>query len=56
MYKPVQLAWLANLFGSWQTLRTIHFLTVPLASLFIIAHVLMGIKVGGMRILRSMFI
>jgi thiosulfate reductase cytochrome b subunit len=55
MYKPVQLAWLAGLFGDWQTLRTIHFLTVPISSLFLLAHVLMGLKVGGMRILRSMF-
>jgi thiosulfate reductase cytochrome b subunit len=56
MYKPVQLAWLANLFGNWQTLRTVHFMTVPITLLFLGAHVLMGLKVGGMRILRSMFV
>jgi thiosulfate reductase cytochrome b subunit len=56
MYKPVQLAWLANLFGNWQTLRTVHFMTVPITLLFLCAHVLMGLKVGGMRILRSMFV
>ncbi len=56
MYKPVQLAWLANLFGSWQTLRTIHFITVPISLLFLAAHVLMGLKIGGMRMIRSMFI
>jgi thiosulfate reductase cytochrome b subunit len=56
MYKPVQLAWLANLFGNWQTLRTIHFMTVPISLLFVIVHVLMGLKVGGMRIVRSMFV
>jgi thiosulfate reductase cytochrome b subunit len=56
MYKPVQLAWLANLFGSWQTLRTVHFITVPLSLLFMVVHVLMGFKVGGMRIIRSMFV
>jgi thiosulfate reductase cytochrome b subunit len=56
MYKPIQLAWLANLFINWQTLRTVHFLTVPIATIFVIVHVLMGLKVGGMRILRSMFI
>jgi thiosulfate reductase cytochrome b subunit len=56
MYKPVQLAWLANLFGNWQTLRTVHFMTVPITLLFLGAHVLMGLKVGGLRILRSMFV
>jgi thiosulfate reductase cytochrome b subunit len=56
MYKPVQLAWLANLFGNWQTLRTVHFMTVPITLLFLGTHVLMGLKVGGMRILRSMFV
>jgi thiosulfate reductase cytochrome b subunit len=56
MYKPVQLAWLANLFGDWQTLRTVHFLTVPIALLYTLIHILMALKVGGTRILRSMFI
>jgi thiosulfate reductase cytochrome b subunit len=56
MYKPVQLAWLASLFGNWQTLRTIHFITVPISLLFMVSHVLMGLKVGGMRIVRSMFV
>jgi thiosulfate reductase cytochrome b subunit len=56
MYKPVQLAWLANLFINWQTLRTVHFLTVPIATIFTLVHILMGLKVGGMRILRSMFL
>jgi thiosulfate reductase cytochrome b subunit len=56
MYKPVQLAWLAALFGNWQTLRTVHFLTVPISILFMLTHVLMGFKVGGIRIVRSMFV
>jgi thiosulfate reductase cytochrome b subunit len=56
MYKPVQLSWLAGLFGNWQTLRTVHFITVPIALLFTIAHMLMGLKVGGLRIWRSMFV
>lgn len=55
MYKPAQLHWLASLFGNWQTLRTIHFITVPLAILFTIAHSLLAIKVGGSRLIRSMF-
>jgi thiosulfate reductase cytochrome b subunit len=56
MYKPVQLAWLSGLFVNWQTLRTIHFLTVPISLLFVVAHVLMGLKVGGMRVIRAMFV
>jgi thiosulfate reductase cytochrome b subunit len=56
MYKPVQLAWLTGLFGSWQTLRTIHFITVPVSLLFMVAHVLMGLKIGGIRMIRSMFV
>jgi thiosulfate reductase cytochrome b subunit len=56
MYKPVQLAWLSGLFINWQTLRTVHFMTVLIATLFVVVHVLMGLKVGGMRILRSMFL
>jgi thiosulfate reductase cytochrome b subunit len=56
MYKPVQLAWLSGLFVNWQILRTIHFITVPISLLFVVAHVLMGLKVGGMRVLRSMFV
>jgi thiosulfate reductase cytochrome b subunit len=55
MYKPVQLAWLANLFVNWQTLRTVHFLTVPVAMVFVVVHSLMGLKVGGLKVWRSMF-
>jgi thiosulfate reductase cytochrome b subunit len=56
MYKPIQLSWLANLFINWQTLRTVHFLTVPIATIFVLVHVVMGLKVGGVKILRSMFL
>ena len=56
MYKPVQLGWLAGLFGNWQTLRTVHFMTVPIALIFTMLHMLMGLKVGGLRIWRSMFV
>jgi thiosulfate reductase cytochrome b subunit len=56
MYKPVQLGWLAGLFGNWQTLRTVHFMTVPITLIFTIVHMLMGLKVGGLRIWRSMFV
>jgi thiosulfate reductase cytochrome b subunit len=56
MYKPAQLYWLASLFGNWQTLRTVHFITVPVVILFTIVHALLGIKVGTMRLIKSMFL
>jgi thiosulfate reductase cytochrome b subunit len=56
MYKPVQLHWLAGLFGDWQTLRTVHFLTVPIVLLFAIVHSLLALKVGGTRLVKSMFL
>ena len=56
MYKPVQLHWIASLFGDWQTLRTIHFITVPTVLLFTFVHSLFGLKVGGTRLIKSMFV
>jgi hypothetical protein len=35
---------------------TVHFMTVPIALIFTIVHMLMGLKVGGLRIWRSMFV
>lgn len=55
MYKPAQLHWLAGLFGNWQTLRTVHFITVPIVVVFVIAHFLLARKVGGDRLVKSMF-
>lgn len=55
MYKPVQLHWLSSLFINWQILRTVHFITVPIVILFAIAHSLLGLKVGGSRLIRSIF-
>ncbi|AFY97042.1 cytochrome b/b6 domain-containing protein [Chamaesiphon minutus] len=55
MYKPAQLHWLAGLFINWQILRTVHFLTVPISLLFILFHVVMGIRAGGLSLTRSMF-
>ncbi|MEA5618003.1 cytochrome b/b6 domain-containing protein [Cronbergia sp. UHCC 0137] len=55
MYKPAQLHWLSGLFGNWQTLRTVHFITVPIVVLFTVAHFLLGRKVGGIRLIQSMF-
>jgi thiosulfate reductase cytochrome b subunit len=56
MYKPAQLHWLSGLFINWQILRTVHFLTVPISLLFVLAHIIMGIRAGGLRLTRSMFL
>jgi thiosulfate reductase cytochrome b subunit len=55
MYKPAQLYWLASLFGSWQILRTIHFITIPIVVLFTLIHSLLALRFGGMRLIKSMF-
>jgi thiosulfate reductase cytochrome b subunit len=55
MYKPAQLHWLSGLFINWQILRTVHFLTVPISLLFVLVHIIMGIRAGGLRLTRSMF-
>jgi len=55
MYKPAQLHWLAALFGDWQTLRTVHFITVPIVLLFTLIHSLFALKVGSLRLVKSMF-
>jgi thiosulfate reductase cytochrome b subunit len=55
MYKPAHLHWLAALFGNWQTLRTIHFITVPIVVLFTLTHSLLALKVGTIRLVKSMF-
>lgn len=56
MYKPAQLHWLAALFGNWQTLRTIHFITVPTVLLFTFAHSFLALRVGTLRLIKSMFL
>lgn len=56
MYKPGQFHGLAALFGDWQTLRTVHFMTVPLVLLFMLAHSILSLKVGRLRLVKSMFI
>ncbi|HEY9828927.1 MAG TPA: cytochrome b/b6 domain-containing protein, partial [Stenomitos sp.] len=55
MYKPAQLAWLSGLFGSWQNLRIVHFITVPIVTLFTLIHAYLGLRVGGIRLIKSMF-
>ncbi|MGL4622398.1 MAG: cytochrome b/b6 domain-containing protein, partial [Chroococcidiopsis sp.] len=42
-------------FGDWQALRIVHFTTVPIAIVFATIHALLGRKVGGDRLLESMF-
>lgn len=56
MYKPAQLHWLAALFGSWQTLRTIHFIIVPIVLFFTLIHSLMALRVGSIRLVKSIFL
>jgi thiosulfate reductase cytochrome b subunit len=56
MYKPAQLHWLSSLFGHWETLRIVHFLTVPIVALFTIAHSFLAVKVGRLRLVKSMFL
>jgi thiosulfate reductase cytochrome b subunit len=55
MYKPAQFEWLSGLFVNWQILRTVHFLTIPIVLGFTIVHTLLGLKVGTLRLIRSMF-
>jgi thiosulfate reductase cytochrome b subunit len=56
MYKPVQFHGLASLFGDWQTLRTVHFMTVPTVILFTLVHSLLALRVGQLRLVKSMFL
>jgi thiosulfate reductase cytochrome b subunit len=53
MYQPVQFYWLSSLFGDWQTLRTVHFMTVPLLLLFTLLHSTLALKIGEGRIATS---
>jgi thiosulfate reductase cytochrome b subunit len=50
MYQPVQFYWLSSLFGDWQTLRTVHFMTVPLVIIFAIAHSTLALKIGDGKV------
>ncbi len=63
MYKPAQFWWLSGLFSfgeafgatSWQTLRISHLATIPAIALLTLAHVALSWRIGGLRLLRSMF-
>jgi thiosulfate reductase cytochrome b subunit len=64
MYKPAQFWWLSGLFSfgeafgstSWQTLRVCHLATIPAIALLLGAHVALSWRIGGLRLLRSMFV
>jgi thiosulfate reductase cytochrome b subunit len=56
MYKPAQFAWLSSLFVNWQILRTVHFMTVPIVLVFTFLHSVLALKVGGIRLVSSMFL
>lgn len=55
MYKPAQFDWIVDLFGSWQALRVVHLMTVPTVIIFAAVHSLLSLKVGGSRLIESMF-
>ena len=50
MYQPVQFYWLASLFGDWQSLRTVHFMTVPLVLLYTLIHSTLALGIGDGKI------
>jgi thiosulfate reductase cytochrome b subunit len=54
MYKPAQLPWIVDTFGSWQALRIVHFSSVPLIILFVLLHAWLGKKAGGQELTDSM--
>jgi thiosulfate reductase cytochrome b subunit len=53
MYQPVQLYWLSSRFGDWQTLRTVHFMTVPLVLLYTLIHSSLALGIGNGKIATS---
>ncbi len=55
MWKPIQFGWILALFGSWEALRTVHFITIPTVLLMMIVHSSLALKVGEWRLVRSMF-
>jgi thiosulfate reductase cytochrome b subunit len=55
MYKPVQFHWILDIFGSWQALRVVHLLAIPIFVSFTVIHSVLGLKVGGFRLIKSIF-
>jgi thiosulfate reductase cytochrome b subunit len=56
MYKPAQFDWIVELFGNWQALRIVHFMVIPSVIIFVMIHSLLAFKVGGLKLIQSMFI
>jgi thiosulfate reductase cytochrome b subunit len=50
MYQPAQFYWLADIFGDWQSLRTVHFMTVPLVLIFTLLHSSFALKIGDGKV------
>lgn len=55
MYKPAQFPWIVDIFGGWQALRIVHFSSVPIFILFSIIHFTLGRRIGGEKLIKSMF-
>ncbi|MBW4697912.1 MAG: cytochrome b/b6 domain-containing protein [Aphanocapsa lilacina HA4352-LM1] len=55
MWKPVQFGWIVAMFGGWQALRTVHFLTIPTVLGLMAVHSLLALNVGQWKLVRSMF-
>ena len=55
MYKPAQFYWIVDSFGGWDALRITHFMAVPSTLILGWIHSQLGRKVGGDRLLDSMF-
>lgn len=55
MYKPAQFHWIVSLFGSWQALRIVHFISVPIFISFAVVHTWLGLRVGSWRLIKSIF-
>ena len=53
MYKPATLWWLSGCFGSWQQLRVLHFATIPAMGVLVLGHVLLSLRIGGLRLFRA---
>ncbi len=55
MYKPAQLHGLVDVLGSWQALRVVHFMAIPIFVAFAAIHAWLGLKVGSSRLIQSIF-
>jgi thiosulfate reductase cytochrome b subunit len=46
IYKPVQLSWLTNLFGGYESARLIHFIVMVSFILFFVLHITQVLRAG----------